>query len=60
MSTDTLLNGKQLAERLGVSPSQITLWHQAGVIHAEIKEGRCIRFDLETVRGHLAKRAKRK
>jgi predicted site-specific integrase-resolvase len=56
----SLLNGKQLAARLGVSAGQITLWHQAGVIPAEIKEGRCIRFDLDHVREHLAKRAAKK
>lgn len=52
-----LLNGKQLAARLGISAMQVSRWHQSGVIPAEIKEGRCIRFDLERVREHLAKRA---
>jgi predicted DNA-binding transcriptional regulator AlpA len=56
----SLLNGKQLAAKLGVSAGQVTLWHQANVIPAEIKEGRCIRFDLERVREHLAKRAAKK
>jgi predicted site-specific integrase-resolvase len=55
-----LLNGKQLAAKLSVSPSQVTHWHQAGAITAEIAEGRCIRFDLEKVRAQLAKRAAKK
>lgn len=55
-----LITGKELAKRLGVSPSQITIWRQAGIIPAEISEGRCQRYDEDRVREVLAERARHK
>lgn len=54
-----LLNSKQTAEALGVSPHTVCEWLNQGIITAEIHEGRCIRFDLENVRAQLARRAKK-
>ena len=55
----TLLTPQQLAEALSVSTGVIHRWTKAGTITPEIREGRCIRFDLDNVREQLAKRAKR-
>ena len=55
----SLLNAKQTANSLGVSPQTIGEWTDQGIITPEIHEGRCIRFDLEKVRSQLAKRAKK-
>ena len=49
-----LLNAKQLAAEIGVSPPTILSWHAKGIIKAEIKVGRVCRFDLTKVRKQLA------
>ena len=51
---------QQLADEIGVSKCVVLRWHAEGRIPAEVSEGRVIRFDLERVKAHLAKRAARK
>jgi len=55
----SLINAKQTAAELCVSQQTIGEWLDQGIITPEIREGRCIRFDLEKVRAQLAKRAKK-
>ena len=52
-----LLNSKQVASAIGVSPQTVGAWVAEGAITPEIREGRVIRFDLSKVRAQLAKRA---
>jgi predicted site-specific integrase-resolvase len=48
----------QVAEVLGVSKDTVLGWTRDGIITAEVREQKIIRYDLDKVRGQLAKRAK--
>lgn len=50
-----LINSRQVADELGVSPPTVRNWTKRGIITAEIKIGAVYRFDLEKVRKELAK-----
>ena len=54
-----LYSANAVAKELGVSCDTVLRLYREEVIHAEIHEGRLIRFDLEKVKASLAKRAKR-
>jgi predicted site-specific integrase-resolvase len=54
----TLHSPAQVAEVLGVSKDKVLQWTRDGVITAEVREAKIIRYDLDKVRAQLAKRAK--
>jgi len=55
-----LQSTRETAAALGMSASTVMRLYTAGVIDAEINEGRVIRFDAEKCRRVLAERAKAK
>jgi len=52
-----LLTPREMGAVCKVTSAQVLQWHHAGVIPAEIAEGRVYRFDAAKVAKALAKRA---
>lgn len=53
------MSASETAKAIGTTSGNIMAWYRAGIIPAEVAEGKVFRFDVEKVRMILAKRAKR-